>query len=340
MRQIVLTKSPAILLRSSLCTGAGRREIELRPLTSLVSDLKGLEAGSLVYVDVRGLQKPEHSRLLKQIGAQTRVFVGIIDLGGSVDDPASLFHAGAVDYIGKGPKGPLLTPRRRKSVLAFAMAGHEREAVLDAPPTALSAPASAPLAADRWAGVVSGADNRFAFLFVEVDDAEELKKRHEPDNLASAMETFKSYVEDIATAHGGRLWMWSRFGGIVLFPLDDSPCPAAVCGLRIFLSRIFYDVEESPLPGQLSFRLALSIGSTYYDPGDTGRIVSDAINSIFHLGRRYLGPGQFMLTAEACESAPSSLRVLLQPAGTFEGRKIMRMQIPAPREGGAEANGA
>ena len=154
MRQIVLTKSPAILLRSSLCTGAGRREIELRPLTSLVSDLKGLEAGSLVYVDVRGLQKPEHSRLLKQIGAQTRVFVGIIDLGGSVDDPASLFHAGAVDYIGKGPKGPLLTPRRRKSVLAFAMAGHEREAVLDAPPTALSAPASAPLAADRWAGVV------------------------------------------------------------------------------------------------------------------------------------------------------------------------------------------
>jgi hypothetical protein len=124
--------------------------------------------------------------------------------------------------------------------------------------------------------------------------------------------------------------MWGRFGGLALFPLHDTICTAPLCGLRILLSCVFYDVEESLLPGRLSFHMALSVGTTVYQKGDTGRIVSDGVNSIFHLGRKYAEPGSFLLTAEASELAPQALRDYLVPAGSFENRRILRMLRPLP----------
>jgi class 3 adenylate cyclase len=193
---------------------------------------------------------------------------------------------------------------------------------------------------DGWAEIKPGHEHSFAFLFIEVDEAEELKKRHEPENLAGAMATFREFIERIVAQHGGRLWMWSRFGGLVLFPLHEPTPFAPLCGLRILLSCIFYDVEESLLPGRLSFRMALSIGSTVYHDGDTGRIVSDAVNSIFHLGRRFAQPGQFLLTADAHDLVPQQLRGFFQPAGTYEGRRIHRMLRPTSVTGMREAGSA
>ncbi|MFI5369298.1 MAG: hypothetical protein ACHQ1F_09835, partial [Spirochaetia bacterium] len=118
--------------------------------------------------------------------------------------------------------------------------------------------------------------------------------------------------------------------GLALFPLTAAASAAPVCGLRILLSRVFYDIDESLLPGSLSFHMALSVGVTVYQKGDTGRIVSDGVNSIFHLGRKYTQPGQFLMTADACELAPPDLRAHLVPAGSFEGRRVMRMLRPLP----------
>ena len=183
---------------------------------------------------------------------------------------------------------------------------------------------------DGWQDIAPGKEHSFAFLFVEVDDAEELKKRHEPENLVNAMETFRAFIERIVQQYGGRLWMWGRFGGLALFPLSTPTSAAPLCGLRILLSRVFYDVDESLLPGSLSFHMALSVGTTVYQKGDTGRIVSDGVNSIFHLGRKYAQPGQFLMTAEACELAPPELRGHMVPGGSFEGRRIMRLLRPLP----------
>ena len=53
---------------------------------------------------------------------------------------------------------------------------------------------------DGWAEIQPGQEHSFAFLFIEVDDAEELKKRHEPENLAAAMATFREFIERIVAA--------------------------------------------------------------------------------------------------------------------------------------------
>jgi len=305
--------------------------LEALSLSALRHSLPSPAEAALVYVDVRGLSDRERGKALAEIAKNPQLCFGVLDPVGAVKDVAALFHAGAVDYIGKKLSLAAFTAKRVAAVAEYAQDVYGRKEGAD--PWNGKALEAVPVS-DGWQDIAPGREHRFAFLFVEVDDAEELKKRHEPENLVNAMETFRGFIERIVQQYGGRLWMWGRFGGLVLFPLVNSSSAAPVCGLRILLSRVFYDIDESLLPGSLCFHMALSIGSTVYQKGDTGRIVSDGVNSIFHLGRKYALPGQFLMTAEACELAPAELRAHLVPAGTFEGRRIVRMLRPLPSRAG------
>ncbi len=133
--------------------------------------------------------------------------------------------------------------------------------------------------------------------------------------------------------------MWSTFGGLVLFPLTDGLSSAPLCGLRLLMSRIFYDVEESLLPGRISFRLALSTGATIYRTRNTGEIISDSLNSVFHLGKRYTKPGQFYISSDAMHLVPQKLKPLCVPSGSSEGRRIFHLIPPrsSPTEKGSES---
>jgi class 3 adenylate cyclase len=335
MKAVVFTSVPRRITRLGFFTGRGAPDIEIRPLKELKKALASLEMTPLVYLDVRGLAERGKTRLLALISANPKIRFSILDPSGEIADVASVFHAGAVDYIGKRMVSTPPRTKRWNAALHYAQrlgAGYDESSLQGIPLDTQAA------GADGWAEIQSGHEHSFAFLFVEVDEADELKKRHEPENLAGAMATFREFIERIVTQHGGRLWMWSRFGGLALFPLHERTPFATICGLRILLSSVFYDCEESPLPGRLSFRMALSVGTTVYSDGDTGRIVSDAVNTIFHLGRRFTRPGEFLITADAHDLVPPPLRAFFQPAGVFEGRRIHRMLRPTSaigvREGG------
>jgi len=316
--------------------------VETYPLADLSAMITLLNQGSLVYFDLAGLGKTQREKLLALIEENPHLLFGVIDPTNAVTDVSALFHAGAVDYLGKKMKGARLDAKRISRVLSYADGvGAEEEAEEEA-----SLQPARPLneaSTDGWAGIVPGKEYEFAILFVEVDGTEELKKRHEPDNLTGAMETFRAYVERICLQHGGRTWMWSQFGGLILFPLKNGSGSAAICGLRLLLFRIFYDVEESPLPGYISFHLALSIGRTVYRVRDTGEIISESLNSVFHLGKKFTPPSQFFLSAEAMKLVPEKLKGLCVPAGSYEGRRIFRLIPPRPlvsyRQGDGESGG-
>jgi hypothetical protein len=133
-------------------------------------------------------------------------------------------------------------------------------------------------------------------------------------------------VDRGVSPYGGKIWMWSGFGGIVLFPFSQRNCIPIVCALRLLLWRPLYDVEESPLPNYLSFRMALSIGSMVYREKRTGGIVSDGLNTVFHLGQRFTDPGRFTLSADVLDMAPDRLKEYCLPAGVFEGQKVFRLR--------------
>lgn len=336
MKAVVFTDAPRKVQGLRYFAGRGSPDVETRPLKDLKKALPGLEMAPLVYLDVRGLPEKEKARLLGLVSSNPRIRFCILDPTGGIEDVALVFHSGAVDYIGKRMVSKAPATRRRNSPLEYA----RRIGAVNHAPALLEMPDARTESRDGWADITPGKEHWFAFLCIEVDDADKLKKLHEPENIAGAMATFREFIERTVKHHGGRLWMWSRFGGLALFPLHERTFMAPMCGVRILLSSVFYDHEESLLPGRLSFRMALSVGTTAYREGDTGKIVSDAVNSIFHLGRKFTGPGQFVVTSEAYDLVPPQLRGYFLPAGSYEGRRILRMLRPTPATGVRQAGPA
>jgi class 3 adenylate cyclase len=183
-------------------------------------------------------------------------------------------------------------------------------------------------AARGWDEIIEGRTYPFFFLFLEVDDAEDMKRRYGAELLARALETFRAFIERSVSLYGGKIWTWAGFGGIALFPYADGNFAPLVCAMRVLLWLPFYDVEESPLPNSLRFRMALSSGPMTYREKKTGAVISDALNSVFHLGQRFTEPGSFSMTADVHKMAPDCLKSFCVPSGVFEGRKIFRMHTP------------
>ena len=155
-----------------------------------------------------------------------------------------------------------------------------------------------------------------------------MEKSYGAKNLSLAILSFRTYIEGFVKRFGGKLWMWFSFGGIVLFPFNAKVCQALTCGFRLMLFKHLYDIEGSHFPHFLSFRMVLQIGNTPYTEQNTGHIVSDSLNSIFHLGQQFVPPGNFCVTEEVVQFGHSALRSFFVAAGTFEGRQILRMRRP------------
>lgn len=320
MRILVFSKAKQASLQSRAKRAGEGLSIEVLPLDSLKRTMPTLGKGSLIYMDVSGLGAKELARRFGLMREHPEILFGIIDFTGVVTDPAGLFRSGAIDYLGKPFSHVGLTAARISEVLAYA-----RTVRGD---TASEQPNDLEQAARGWDQIVEGREHPFFFVFVEVDDAEEMKKRYGQENLAHAMDTFRQFIDRGVTPFGGKLWMWTGFGGMVLFPFGDhSPAPI-LSVFRLVLRRPFFDVEESPLPNYLSFRMAMHMGPMTYHEKRTGGIVCDALNSAFHLGQRFTPMGKVTMTAEVRRLVPDALSELCIPLGSFEGRKIYRLKSP------------
>jgi hypothetical protein len=320
MRVLVFSKTKQTSLQSRAKKAGEGLSIEVLPLDSLGRTLPTLGRGSLIYIDVAGLGAREQARRFAMMREHPELLFGILDFTGGIDDPAGLFRSGAIDYLGKPLSRVGLSVSRISEVLAYARTVRGDSASEQAD--------NLGQAARGWAQIVEGQEYPFFFLFIEVDDTEEMKKRYGQENLAHAMDTFRQFIERSVGPFGGKMWMWSSFGGIVLFPFGDhSPAPI-VSIFRMVLWKPFYDVEESPLPNYLSFRMALHTGKMTYREKRTGGIVCDALNSAFHLGQRYTPPGRMTMTADVRRLVPDPLKEFCVPMGAYEGRKIYRLRSP------------
>lgn len=288
--------------------------------------LKAATGPTFCYLDISGIEETKISGYLKSLKKKENVLYGIIDPSGKIKDVALLFHEGAVDYLNRRSLENGVGMSRLKTVLDYAQSVHPT--VLAEAAASAEAIRQAPyiLSGSDWSSVVPGGEYTFSMMFIELDGKDQMQKRYGAQNLSVALSSFRAYIEGFVKKFGGRLWMWFSFGGIILFPFDAKTCPALTCGFRLMVFKHLYDIEDSHFPHFLSFRIVLQIGNTPYTERDTGHIVSDSLNSIFHLGQQFVRPGNFCVTEEAMRFGHSALRDFFVAADTFEGRKIFRMR--------------
>ena len=243
---------------------------------------------------------------------------------GGVDDPARFFHLGAVDYIGKKLLFQGLSCARVKMAIDTCV---YQETESDG---SAAMQEDWKLSGRDWKGVRSGQEYTFCFMFVEIDLLNEWKKKSGQTHLDAVKETFQIHMERFANTLSGKIWMWTDLGGLILFPFDGARCDIILESIRLVLNRTIISAEVYRYHTDITYRIVLHIGNTIYrSRGNTGTIVSNSVNFLFHLGNKFAESGNLYLTEPVRRFIPDGFKDCFVPVDTFEGVPIIRMRIPS-----------
>ncbi|MCK5200414.1 MAG: hypothetical protein KAR21_18785 [Spirochaetales bacterium] len=281
---------------------------------------------TFVYVDVSSFEDSERKKLINYITRQKRFDFGIIDPKNSISDPAELFYHGASDYMGKDVlKHEAKVKRIKNAIDYYSIESVEDE--LSAIPVFEDMPTM--LSGHNWDNIKVGNEYTFCMLHIEIDILQEWASKSGKAHIEEVMEFFYSHIDKIITPINGRMWMKTDFGGLVLFPYDGSCTSIIIECIKLVMNRIIFSAEEYTYSTILSYRMSLDIGNTkYLTSGNTGNIISDSVNFIFHFGKQYALPGNFYLTGRVHEDIPPGLMDKFCPSERFEDRTIYRMKLP------------
>jgi len=299
--------------------------LQLHPCAELKKIVKKVRTGSFVYYDITNRSEEDIKKAVRQLDGLGTIQYGIIDPRGVSQDIAEYFHKGASDYIGKQLAKDQLTGKRLQRVMDFGIEKQQRGAVKEEKPEK----PEYILSGSDWKDVKTGSEYTFIIMLIELDGSSRLKKSYHRDQLDTLLQRFHDYITYVTEPNNGRIWMSMDTTWLPLFPFNGSRCSPLLTCFRLMLDRNIISAEDIGFNIPLSYRISLHIGNTVYKKrGDTGQIVSDTINSVFHLGQKYAEPGGFYVTQEVFPFIPKGLDDYFIPAGVFEGREIRRMKVP------------
>jgi len=293
------------------------------PCAELKKQIKIIKRNAFIYFDVSRYDKKESDKILKYLSSIKEFKYGIIDINGLINDTALLFYDGASDYIGKKVFSKGITLTRLKKAVEFC----PFRPTVKSKSSLTSINRCIP-SGNNWRSIKSDKEYTFCMMYIKLDNKDELKEKLSDNQITLVLNAFRRYIEKNVAPIGGRIWMWNNFEGLILFPFNGKTCDAIVTCLRLMLSRNIFSVEESKSNILISYCIVLHIGNTIYRcKGNTGTIVSNAVNIMFHIGTKFSQPGNFYLTENIFRLVPEGLKNCFLPAGQFEDIDIMRMKL-------------
>ena len=296
--------------------------VKVHSAKELAKALKQVPGSIFIYIDISSFSQSEQGKALKAIEKQKGFAYGFIDPAGQLKDPSNCFHTGASDYLGKEMMKSGITSKRIKDAISFKKiplkeCGENKDL------------SGYTLSGKDWSKVKDGAEYTFCLMFIELDNKKTIRSFFGGEQLNEFLGTFQNYIQKMVTSHHGKIWMWQDWGGLILFPFDGETCDAILDCVRLMMNRNIFSSEIFDIDIIVAFRIALHLGNTVYRKrGETGKIISDAINSVFHLGQKFADPENFFMTGALTQFVPKGLEKLFIPAGDYEGRDIVRMRRP------------
>ncbi|MDR0323060.1 MAG: hypothetical protein LBI12_01270 [Treponema sp.] len=295
------------------------------------------EHGDISYIDILNLSGPELKKILSVVKNNCNDTPwGIIDTKGSIKDSASLFFAGASDYLGPsflknmaGFDGKRIKEAGmwRKAMVIKAgvpgdsFRGETKEAGFIKSGIKLPAENSFP----GWKKMQSGKVMPFYLLYCSLHGKIPFESRFDAKTIAQIHKQFLACLESYFLEADGLLWMNTGHDCLFLIPPQKKCIEAAIkiC-INMIVSSPLIVMETINLKLPANFTFALHYDSlNYYPPGRTGTIVSDAVNFIFHLGAKKAEPGRLSVSGEIPEKTiPQTLLDCFVSAAEFEGRRI------------------
>jgi hypothetical protein len=319
---VLFTDDPDVEDRFAAIDRSRSCRLSVRPSDTLSAAIGEITDDVVCYVDV-GSYTSDIKRFLRDHAGLPTLRIAIVDRYRAIRDVSELIRLGAVDYLGPELLEEEVSTKRIKSILEYRpFAVATDQSPIGEHPWRLVPDAT-------WSRVESGQEYTFVLLYIEIDIIDEWRRKSGKDLLNDVKASFHRHVELETSQRNGKVWMWTDLGGIVLFPFDGKSCPIIETCMKLVLDRTIISAEHFTYNTLITYRMAIHIGNTVYRTrGNTGTIISDAVNFMFHLGQKCLERGNLIVTDAAAAFIEPGLRSCFVPAGTFEKVDITRMRLP------------
>lgn len=299
--------------------------VKVKTIGELKDFLKSVKVQTLLYIDAIGFKLDELRRTLTLLERNEYVRWGIIDHTEHIQDVADLFHRGCADYLPKAVLNAGVPAKRIKAVLAF-------KPFPDCSTLSEQTDFQAKgwkIAPNGWKDIKSGEEYTFCFLYVELDMMEEWKTKSGKAHMDDIQDIFRRHLERNFGPQGGKIWMWMNRGGVLLFPFDGKMCDSVLTAVRFVLNRTIISIEEYHYNTLITYTMGFHIGNTIYKSrGDTGELVADTLNFLFHFGKQFAEPGHLYCTEPVMPFIRPGLKGLFKKAGPFEGVSMFSTVLP------------
>jgi hypothetical protein len=185
--------------------------------------------GVLIYLDLSGHDRRSFRKEIRFLASHGCAW-GVADPDGIVDDPAELFHLGASDYLSPVQMKERIKTARIHRVVEFRgeILETERESSELSSEYLPQGVQLIPSGTD-WSAVRKGQEYTFFFLYIELLPGEEWKVKSGDQNRQDIQARFEQFVRRRVTSANGEIWMWSEWGGVVLFGWTAWSTTASPC---------------------------------------------------------------------------------------------------------------
>ena len=300
-------------------------EFETLPVEMLRTTLKAAENGNLYLLDYESIAEVDRARDLGYFLKKQDIHRAVVDRKSAVADPAELLMKGC-DYLGPAVLEAGIKPVRLNKYLDFFKCGPAVRVPATPEKNEQNSADSYICSPGGWKDIRSGKEYTFYMMFTEISIPSEWKKKSGNVHLNRLKQTFHNVAERTAAGNEGKIWIWNEYGGLILFPYTGSNCNAVMSGIKLMLNRVIISIEDFGLHTPIRLRTAMHLGTTTWKArGKTGTIISDSLNSIFHLGTKYTPLDDMDITEEIYGELPDGIRNMFSEAGRFEDRTIYRL---------------
>ena len=309
------------ILRRALGENAGKDWIEI---LQLIPAKPELNVNDQVYLDITGLTPAEIKKAIVSL-KRNECFWGIIDPKGEAEDPAAFFFDGASDYI--GPKTAKdLSKKRLAAALSWRSSGLLAKAADEKTekteiPIPIKKKTFLPGKFEGWKSVRPGTTYPFFFMLVSITGKSNLRTMIGEGSFNIVKTRLRDVLERELWEADALLWIETEYNTLYLIP--SKPENGKTCieaALKMILNSRVITIEDLGLSIQVDFTFSLHYGETIYQtPGKTGKVISETVNYVYHLGARKAEPGRLTISDEVPEDAiPDGLKDFFIDAGTFE----------------------
>ncbi len=295
-------------------------EVKRLPIKSLSKHKPSYK--DLIYVDISALTKASQTRVIKKLQTiSKKTYCGIIDPKNDIKDPSTIFFRGLHDYIGKNLYKEKINEKRIKAVKDFA----------DSAKICPIAKAKAPKTSSAsnfpgWDKIRKGVVYKFCFFYVRIESDVDMKTRLGNNGYRKCIDRLNQTLQQYFIEAKPHLWVETESGIIYLLsPKKENMQKAVQSALRMLASAPIISYEKLKLPFSANFVFAMHVGASEYAPkGSTGKIISESLNFIYHLGTNKSNRGRITVSQETYDIfQTASLNDLFVTHGNFEGHSLL-----------------